>query len=48
MEVRGLLLDPAAETPVLLLQEVGGTIVLPIWIGQGEANAIAVALVGVR
>lgn len=48
MEVRGLLLDPAAETPVLLLREVGGTIVLPIWIGQAEANAIAVALEGVR
>ena len=32
MEVKGLLLDPASETPVLLLQAVGGTLVLPIWI----------------
>ncbi|MEO7794057.1 MAG: bifunctional nuclease family protein [Thermoanaerobaculia bacterium] len=48
MEVKGLLLDPASETPVLLLQSVAGTIVLPIWIGQAEANAIAMALEGIR
>ncbi len=48
MEVKGLLLDPASETPVLLLQAVGGTLVLPIWIGQMEANAIAMALEGMR
>lgn len=48
MEVKGLLLDPASETPVLLLQAIGGTVVLPIWIGQAEANAIAVALEGIR
>ena len=48
MEVRGLLLDPASETPVLLLQATGGNLVLPIWIGQAEANAIAMALEGMR
>lgn len=48
MEVKGLLLDPASETPVLLLQAVGGTVVLPIWIGQVEANSIATALEGIR
>ncbi len=48
MEVKGLLLDPASETPVLLLQAVAGTVVLPIWIGQVEANAIAMALEGIR
>lgn len=48
MEVKGLLLDPASETPVLLLQAVGGSLVLPIWIGQVEANAIAMALEGLR
>ncbi len=48
MEVKGLLLDPASETPVLLLQSVSGTFVLPIWIGQSEANAIAMALEGIR
>lgn len=48
MEVRGLLLDPTSEVPVLLLQAIGGKIVLPIWIGPTEANAIAVALEGIR
>ncbi len=48
MEVKGLILDPASETPVLLLQAVGGTLVLPIWIGQTEANAIATALEGIH
>ena len=48
MEVKGLLLDPASETPVLLLQAVCRKVVLPIWIGQAEANAIAMALEGIR
>ncbi len=48
MEVKGLLLDPASETPVLLLQSSDGSILLPIWIGQVEANSIAVALEGIR
>jgi bifunctional DNase/RNase len=48
MEVKGLLLDPASETPVLLLQATGSPAVLPIWIGQVEANAIAMALEGMR
>lgn len=48
MEVKGLLLDPASETPVLLLQSIAGNVVLPIWIGQAEANAIAMALEGIR
>lgn len=48
MEIQGLVLDPASETPVLLLQSIGGTVVLPIWIGQTEANAIATALEGIR
>jgi len=48
MEVKGLLLDPTTETPVLLLQAVGQRLLLPIWIGPVEANAIAMALEGVR
>ena len=48
MEVKGLLLDPASETPVLLLQSSDGALLLPIWIGQVEANSIAVALEGIR
>ncbi len=48
MEVKGLLLDPASETPVLLLQSSDGSLLLPIWIGQVEANSIALALEGIR
>ena len=48
MGVKGLLLDPASETPVLLLQSSDGALLLPIWIGQVEANSIAVALEGIR
>jgi len=48
MEIKGLLLDPTSETPVLLLQSVSEKLLLPIWIGPVEANAIAMALEGVR
>jgi bifunctional DNase/RNase len=48
MEVKGLLLDPLTESPVLLLRSVDGKVILPIWIGETEANAIATALEGAR
>ncbi|MEZ5313074.1 MAG: bifunctional nuclease family protein [Thermoanaerobaculia bacterium] len=44
MEVKGLLLDPSSSTPVVVLRSVGGHLLLPIWIGLPEANAIAVAI----
>ena len=45
-EVRGLAIDRSANAPILLLQDVGGRVVLPIWIGPAEAGAIATALEG--
>jgi bifunctional DNase/RNase len=48
MQLKGLLLDPTHEVPVLILRSVGGHLLLPIWIGLPEANAIAMALEGVR
>jgi bifunctional DNase/RNase len=48
MEVKGLLIDPASETPVLLLQSASESLLLPIWIGPVEANSIAMALEGAR
>jgi hypothetical protein len=48
LRLRGLILDPTSETPVLILREVDGTLYLPIWIGAFEANAIALAVEGVR
>lgn len=48
MQLKGLILDPASDVPVLILREIGGTVFLPIWIGVFEANAIALALEGIR
>ena len=42
--IRGLILDPASNTPVVVLQESGGETVIPIWIGIFEANAIAMEM----
>lgn len=46
VKVWRLALDGRTETPVVVLQEAGGTRVLPIWIGQSEARAIAMELAG--
>ncbi|ADG78944.1 BFN domain-containing protein OS=Tsukamurella paurometabola (strain ATCC 8368 / DSM / CCUG 35730/ CIP 100753 / JCM 10117 / KCTC 9821 / NBRC 16120 / NCIMB 702349 / NCTC 13040) OX=521096 GN=Tpau_2337 PE=4 SV=1 [Tsukamurella paurometabola] len=48
MTVAGIRMDPPQDDPVLLLREVGGPRYLPIWIGQGEATAIAIKLQGVE
>jgi len=42
--IRGLALDPESRQPVLLLQDLTERLVLPIWIGQAEAAAIAARL----
>lgn len=44
IKVQSLGLDQVSKTPVVILQEVGGERVLPIWIGPGEASAIAMEL----
>lgn len=44
VSVQSLGLDRASNTPVVILQEDGGERVLPIWIGPGEASAIAMEL----
>jgi uncharacterized protein len=44
VKVQSLGLDRASNTPVVILQEVDGERVLPIWIGPGEASAIAMQL----
>ncbi len=48
MRLKGLILDPTSDVPVVILREEGGTVFLPIWIGVFEANAIALALEGVQ
>jgi len=44
MKIRGLMMDPAANTPIVILKEVDGESMLPIWVGAFEANAIAVEI----
>lgn len=48
MTVAGIRMDPPQNDPVLLLREASGPRYLPIWIGQGEATAIAIKLQGVE
>jgi len=48
MRLKGLILDPTSDVPVLILREEGGAVFLPIWIGVFEANAIALALEGIQ
>ena len=48
LEVASLGLDKASNTPVVILREVGGERLLPIWIGPGEASAIAMELAGIK
>ena len=40
MKIRGLMMDPVSNMPIVLLKDVGGETVLPIWVGVPEANAI--------
>ena len=48
VKVQSLGLDRTSNTPVVILQEMDGTRVLPIWIGPGEASAIAMELAGMK
>ena len=44
MKIRGLMMDPVTNMPVVILKDVGGEQVLPIWVGIYEANAIALEI----
>ncbi len=44
VKVQSLGLDRASNTPVVILRETEGERILPIWIGPGEASAIAMRL----
>jgi bifunctional DNase/RNase len=41
MKIRGLMVDPSTNAPIILLKDVASDTVLPIWVGLYEANAIA-------
>ena len=44
MKIRGLMMDPVSNMPIVLLKDVGSDTVLPIWVGVYEANAIALEI----
>jgi bifunctional DNase/RNase len=44
MKIRGLMMDPVTNMPIVVLKDVGGDTVLPIWVGVSEANAIAMEI----
>ena len=44
MKIRGLMMDPLSNLPIVVLKDVNGTAILPIWVGPSEAHAIAVEI----
>jgi uncharacterized protein len=44
MKIRGLMMDPVTNMPIVVLKDIGGDTVLPIWVGIYEANAIALEI----
>ena len=44
MQIRGLMMDPVTNMPIIVLKDVASDLVLPIWVGIFEANAIALEL----
>jgi bifunctional DNase/RNase len=44
MKIRGLMMDPVTQMPIVILKDVGGNTILPIWVGIYEANAIALEI----
>ncbi len=48
VKVQSLGLDRTSNTPVVILRELDGDRVIPIWIGPGEASAIAMQLADMK
>ena len=44
MLIKGLMMDPVTNMPILVLRDEGGERTLPIWIGMFEAHAVALQL----
>jgi len=44
MKIRGLMMDPVTNMPIVILKDMSGNAVLPIWVGVYEANAIALEI----
>jgi hypothetical protein len=44
VKVRGLILDPTSNSPIVILKDLSSDAMLPVWIGVCEANAIAMEM----
>jgi len=44
MKIKGLMIDPVSNMPIIILKSENGESVLPIWVGIFEANAIAMKM----
>ena len=44
MKIRGLMMDQVTNMPIVVLKDMNGTSILPIWVGIYEANAIALEI----
>ena len=44
MTIKGLMVDPITNMPIIILRDKDGQRVLPIWVGVFEANAIALQM----
>ncbi|HEV3061731.1 MAG TPA: bifunctional nuclease family protein, partial [Vicinamibacterales bacterium] len=44
MSIKGLMVDPITNMPIVILRDKAGQKVLPIWVGIFEANAIALQI----
>jgi bifunctional DNase/RNase len=48
MTIKGLMIDPITNMPIIILRDADGQRMLPIWVGVFEANAIALQLESVQ
>jgi bifunctional DNase/RNase len=48
MTIKGLMIDPITNMPIVVLRDQEGQRVLPIWVGVFEANAIALQIENVQ
>ncbi|MGQ0736418.1 MAG: bifunctional nuclease family protein [Acidobacteriota bacterium] len=48
MTIKGLMVDPITNVPIIVLRDRDGHKVLPIWVGVFEANAIALQIENVQ
>ena len=48
MTIKGLMVDPITNTPIVILKDKDGDRVLSIWVGIFEANAIALQIENVE